>query len=346
MKAIYFERHGGPEVLVLGERPAPAIRPGAVRIDVHATSLNHIDVFLRRGMPGLKIELPHVPGCDAAGVVSEVGAGVTGVAVGDRVLMDPSIACGQCEFCLRGDATQCVDYQLIGEMTNGTCCEQIVVPAANAIRIPDAMSFEEAASLPLVFVTAWRMLITRGRLRAGEDILILGAAAGVGIACIQIAKVAGARVFAAASTAEKLAVCRELGADILIDTGREDFVRRVRAETGKRGVDVVVDYVGRDTWVNSLRCLSRGGRLVTCGATTGHDPEEDLRHIFYRQLEIIGSTMGSRNELMAALKLIFAGRMRPVVGAVYDMKDIAAAHAAMEERRAIGKIVIRIKEEK
>lgn len=346
MKAIYFERHGGPEVLQYGDRPAPDIRPGSVRIDVHAAALNHIDIFLRRGMPGLKIDLPHIPGCDAAGIVSEVGEGVTGVAVGERVLMDPSIACGQCEFCLRGDASQCVTYQLVGEMTSGTCCEEIVVPAANAIRFPDSMSFEEAASLPLVFVTAWRMLITRGRLRAGETILIRGAAAGVGIACIQIAKVAGARVLAAASTPEKLDVCRSLGADVLIDSSGEDVVRRVRAETGKRGVDVVVDYVGKDTWVDSLRCLSRGGRLVTCGATTGYNPEEDLRHIFYRQLEVIGSTMGSRNELMAALNLVFAGRMRPVVGAVYAIKDIAAAHAAMEDRRAIGKIAIRIKEQR
>ncbi|HEU4364278.1 MAG TPA: zinc-binding dehydrogenase [Candidatus Krumholzibacteria bacterium] len=344
MKAVYFERHGGAEVLQCGERPAPPIRPGTVRIAVHAASLNHVDLFIRRGFPGLKIELPHIPGCDAAGVVSEIAPGVGSVRVGDRVLMDPSIACGQCEFCLRGDASLCVSYQLIGEMTSGTMCEEIVVPAANAIPIPDTMTFVEAASLPLVFVTAWRMLVTRGRLRAGEDVLILGAAAGVGIACIQIAKVAGARVFAAASSAEKLDVCRSLGADVLIDTSREDFARRIREETGRRGVDVVVDYVGRDTWVNSLKSLARGGRLVTCGATTGYNPEEDLRHVFYRQLEIIGSTMGSRNELMAALKLVFAGRMKPVVGAVHDMKDIAAAHAAMEERRAIGKIAIRIKD--
>ncbi|HEX5133456.1 MAG TPA: zinc-binding dehydrogenase [Candidatus Krumholzibacteria bacterium] len=345
MRAIYYERHGGTEVLQLGERPAPGMGAGQVRIDVHAASLNHIDVFLRRGMPGLKIALPHTPGCDAAGVVSEVGAGVTGLTVGDRVLLDPSIVCGRCEFCRRGDASLCVNYCLIGEHTGGTLCEQIVVPADNAVAIPDTMSFEDAASLPLVFVTAWRMLITRGRLRAGEDILVLGASAGVGIACIQIAKVAGARVFAAASTPEKLAVCRDLGADVLIDTSREDFARRIRSETGKRGVDVVVDYVGRDTWVNSLKSLARGGRLVTCGATTGYNPEEDLRHVFYRQLEIIGSTTGSHNELMAALKLVFEGRMKPVVGAVYGIEDTVAAVQQMEERRAIGKIVIRIKEQ-
>jgi NADPH:quinone reductase-like Zn-dependent oxidoreductase len=342
MKAIYFEQHGGPEVLTLGERPAPATGPGTVRIDVRAASLNHIDLFLRRGLPGVRIPLPHIPGCDAAGVVSEVGPGVTGLAPGDRVLMNPSISCGRCEFCQRGDVTMCTSYRLVGEHTSGTCCEQIVLPAENAVRFPDSMSFEDAASLPLVFVTAWRMLITRGRLRAGEDVLIHGASAGVGIACIQIARVAGARVFAAASTDEKVELCRSLGADVLIHTGKEDVARRVRELTARRGVDVVVDYVGKTTWHQSLQCLSRGGRLVTCGATTGYNPEEDLRHIFYRQLEIIGSTMGSLNELLAPLKLIFEGRMRPVVSTVYPLAATAEAHRAMEARKSLGKIVIRV----
>ena len=342
MKAIYFERHGGPEVLTLGDRPEPPTPPGTVKIEVRAVSLNHIDLFLRRGLPGITIPLPHIPGCDAAGVVCEVGEGVTGVAVGERVLMNPSISCGRCEFCQRGDTTMCLSYRLIGEHTDGTCCERFVMPADNAIAFPDTMSFEDAASLPLVFVTAWRMLVTRGRLRAGEDVLVMGASAGVGIACIQIAKVAGARVFAAASSAEKLALCGSLGADVLINYEKEDVVRRVRQETGRRGADVVVDYVGKATWAKSLACLSRGGRLVTCGATTGYNPEEDLRHVFYRQLEIIGSTMGSKNELMAPLKLVFAGRMRPVVGGVYEMDEAAEAHRAMEERRALGKIVIRV----
>jgi NADPH:quinone reductase-like Zn-dependent oxidoreductase len=342
MRAVYYEKHGGPEVLTLGDRPEPATRPGTVKIDVRAASLNHIDLFLRRGLPGITVPLPHTPGCDAAGVVREVGEGVSGVAVGDRVLMNPSISCGRCEFCLRGEVTLCVNYQLIGEHTEGTFCERFVMPADNAVAIPDAMSFEEAASLPLVFVTAWRMLVTRARLRAGEDVLVQGAAAGVGIACIQIAKVAGARVFAAAGSEEKLELCRSLGADVLIHSEKEDVAKRIRQETSRRGVDVVVDYVGKATWQKSLQSLCRGGRLVTCGATTGYNPEEDLRYIFYRQLEVIGSTMGSRNELMAPLKLVFAGRMRPVIGAVFDLKDTAAAHRAMEERRALGKIVVRV----
>ena len=259
MKAIYYEKHGGPEVLTVRRAPAPAMQSGAVRIDVHAARSITSTYFSGVACRASRWTCPHIPGCDAAGIVSEVGPGVAGVRVGDRVLMDPSISCGQCEFCLRGDTSMCVRYCLIGEMTSGTTCEEIVVPAVNAIPIPDSMSFEEAASIPLVFVTAWRMLITRGRLRAGEDVLVLGASAGVGIACIQIAKVAGARVFAAASSPEKLELCRQLGADVLIDTSREDFARRVREVTAKRGVDVVVDYVGRDTWVNSLKCLVARG---------------------------------------------------------------------------------------
>lgn len=342
MKAVYYTEHGGPEVLQYGELDDPVAGRGQVVVDVRAASLNHIDLFMRRGMPGIEIPFPHVPGCDAAGVVSEVGEGVSGVSGGERVLVNPSITCGKCEFCQRGDATMCRTYGLIGETVSGTCCERIAVPAENAIAIPDNMSFEDAASLAMVFVTAWRMLITRARLRAGEDILILGASAGVGIAAIQIARVAGARVFATASSEEKRALCRELGADVVIDYTREDFARRIRKETGKRGVDVVVDYVGKDTWAASLKALSRGGRLVTCGATTGYEAATDLRHVFFRQLEIIGSTMGSRRELMAALRLVFAGKMRPVVTAVYDLKDTAAAHAAMEARETIGKTVIRV----
>jgi NADPH2:quinone reductase len=342
MKAIYYSEHGGLDVLQYGDIDEPTAGRGEVVIDVKAVSLNHIDLFLRRGLPGLRIPLPHVPGCDAAGIVSAVGDGVTTVSVGDRVLMNPSISCGRCEFCDRGDASLCSTYTLIGETTQGTCCEKIAVPVQNAIPIADALSFEDAASIPLVFLTAWRLLITRGRVGPGEDVLILGASAGVGIAAIQIAKIAGARVLAAASTDEKLELCRELGADVVINYAEEDFVKRVRQETNKRGADVVVDYIGRETWVKSLKCLVGGGRLLTCGATTGYDPQTDLRHIFYRQLEVIGSTMGGLTDLMNPLKLIESGRMRTVVGATFDLKDTAEAHRMMEERRALGKIVMRV----
>jgi NADPH2:quinone reductase len=329
-------------VLTYGDVDEPTAGRGDVIVEVKAASLNHIDLFLRRGLPGLKIPLPHVPGCDAAGVVAEVGDGVTSVSVGDRVLINPSISCGHCEFCDRGDASLCTTYTLIGETTTGTCRERISIPARNAIPIADSLSFEEAASIPLVFLTAWRLLISRGRVGPGEDVLILGASAGVGIAAIQIAKTVGARVFAAASTDEKLELCGELGADVLINYAEEDFVRRVRKETNKRGVDVVVDYIGRETWVKSLKSLVGGGRLLTCGATTGYDPQTDLRHIFYRQLEVIGSTMGGLNDLMKPLKQIESGRMRTVIGATFGLKDTAQAHRMMEERRSIGKIVITV----
>jgi NADPH:quinone reductase-like Zn-dependent oxidoreductase len=253
MKAVYIQEHGGPEVLRLGEVDDPVAAPGEVIVDVKATSLNHLDIFVRRGMPGIKIPLPHVLGSDASGTVAGAGEGVTDVAVGDRVLVDPTLSCGTCQVCTRGDATLCRDFGVVGEHRWGAYAERLVVPEKNVIKIPDHVSFDAAAAVPLVFVTAWRMLVTRGRIKPGEDVLILGAAAGVGTACIQIAKLAGARVFAAAGTAEKLALCRDLGADILINYGEEDFSKRVREETGKRGVDVCVDYIGSETWVKSAR---------------------------------------------------------------------------------------------
>ena len=340
MKGIFFEKHGGPEVLQYGDLPEPEVHGGQALVDIKAASLNHLDMFVRRGMPGIGIEFPHIPGCDAAGVVVEVGPGVRGLEIGDRVLLDPNVSCGRCEICARGDSSLCLQYKVIGEHTNGTCRERAVFPAGNWIKIPDDLSFVEAASLPMVFVTAWRMLITRGRLRAGEDVLILGAAAGVGIACIQIAKRAGARVIAAAGSAEKLDVCRDLGADVVIDYTQDDWVKRVKSETGKKGVEVVVDYVGEATWPKSIQALARGGRIVTCGATTGYNALTDLRHVFYKQLEIIGSTMGGRHELMAPLRMIFRKEMKPVIGKTFDLKDTADAHRLMEARAAIGKIVI------
>ncbi|MFQ5512682.1 MAG: zinc-binding dehydrogenase [Candidatus Krumholzibacteriia bacterium] len=342
MKAVYFEAHGGPEVLEVGQLDDPVAGPGEVVIDVHATSLNHLDIFVRKGLPGMKLPLPHVPGCDAAGRVAAVGDGVTTVASGDRVLVNPSITCGKCEVCVRGDASMCRGLRIIGEHIWGGCAEKLVVPEENAIKIPDHFSYEEAAAVPMVFVTAWRMLITRGRLRPAEDVLVLGAAAGVGSACIQIAKRAGARVLAAAGTDEKLELCRELGADVLINYRRDDFVKRVREETGKRGVDVCVDYVGKSTWVDSLKSLARGGRLLTCGATTGYDPQTDIRYIFYNQLEVIGSTTGTRNELLAPLQLLFRGEMKPTIGKVLGLAETADAHRLMEKREVPGKLVIRV----
>jgi NADPH:quinone reductase-like Zn-dependent oxidoreductase len=340
VKAVFFRKHGGPEVLEYGDFEDPVLEPGHAMIEVKAASLNHLDIFVRRGIPG--VTLPHIPGSDASGVVAAVGEGVTGVSVGERVVVNPTLSCGTCEQCLRDEPSLCRSFKILGEQVRGACCERIAVPARNAIPIPDNLSFADAAAVPLVFVTAWRMLVTRGRLRQGETLLVLGAAAGVGTACIQIAKVVGARVIACASGKEKLDLCAGLGADVLIDYSTEDFVKRAREETLKRGVDVCVDYIGKDTWPKSIRALANGGRLLTCGAVSGHDAATDLRHVFFRQLEVIGSTMGSKRELDAALRLIVEGRMRPVVGKVVDLRDTAEAHRMMEARTVLGKIVIRV----
>ncbi len=340
MRAVRIHEHGGPEVLRVDDIPEPTAGPGEVVLKVHATSLNHLDLFVRRGMPGVKIALPRILGCDASGTIAALGPGVAGVAVGDRVLVNPGISCGHCEFCAGGEGSQCLTYTLIGEHGDGAYTERIALPARNCYPIPESLSYAEGAALPLVSLTAWRMLVTRAQVKAGEDVLILGAGAGVGTAAIQIAKACGARVIATAGTDEKLERARALGADLVVNHARESFDARVREITRKRGVDVVVDYIGRDTWARSLRSLRRGGRLVTCGATTGFDPQEDLRHIFYRQITILGSTMGSGREFRDMLRCVQNGALRPVVDRVLPLERAADAHRALEGREAFGKIVL------
>lgn len=323
---------------------SPRAGVGELLIDVKAAAVNHLDLFVRRGLPGIKLPLPMICGSDAAGVVSEWGDDVVGPPLGSRVLLYPGRYCGQCARCESGDASMCAQYRILGEHMDGTYTEQIAVPAHMAIPFPDRWTFAQAASVPLVFVTAWRMLMRRGRLRAGETVLVLGAGSGVGSACIQIARAAGAHVWAAASNDEKLAKAKELGAEVLINYVKEPFDKQVRALTQKRGVDVVVDYVGKDTWQQSLRALRNGGRLLTCGATTGFDPQDDLRHIFFRQLEIIGSTMGSRTELLEVLDLLFSGQIHPVVDRVLPFEHAAEAHRLIEERKVFGKVVLSVGE--
>lgn len=340
MKAVVFHEHGGPEVLKYED--VPDLRPGPdeVLIEVKATSVNHLDIFIRRGLPGVRIPLPHIAGSDVAGIVRELGSGVKDIGVGRRVVVNPGVSCGHCEFCASGFGSQCLTYRLLGENTDGADREFIAVPARNVLPIPDSLDFEAAASAPLVFLTAWSMLISKGKLRPGEDILILGAGAGVGIACIQISKLVGARVFAAAGSDEKLSKARELGADVLINYREQEFDKKVRELTDKRGVDVVVDYVGADTWVKSLRSARRGGRVLTCGATTGYAPQTDLRQIFFRQVQVIGSTMGSPKEFADVMRCIFRGQLKPVVDRVLPLKDAAEAHRLLEARAVFGKVVL------
>lgn len=340
MKAIRFHRHGGPEVLQLDDLAEPRCAPGEVLLEVKAAGINHLDIWLRKGLPGLSISLPHIPGSDASGILRETGKDVTTVMAGTRVLLNPGISCGECEFCSQGEESLCVTYSIYGETRDGTYTQYLCVPAESVIPIPDGIGFEEAAAVPLVFLTAWRMMITRGRIKSGEDVLIHAIGSGVSTACLQIAKLIGARAIVTAGTQEKIERAKALGADISINYREEDFVKRIREITHKRGVDLVIDHVGKETWTKSLRCLRRGGRLVTCGSTTGYDPPEDIRHIFFRQLEILGSTMGSRKELMEVLRHIFAGRLKGVVDRVLPLHEAAEAHRLIEGRMIFGKIIL------
>src|SRR5215468_2285146 len=342
MKAVVFHQHGGPEVLRYTDVEKPSPGPSDVLIEVKATSINHIDIFLRRGMPGVKVPMPKIVGSDAAGIIREVGRDVAGLQPGQRVTINPGIACGHCEFCSAGFGSQCVSWTMVGESRDGAYAEFVVVPAHIVLPIPDSISFEEVAAAPLVFLTAWSMMVGKGNIRPGEDVLILGAGAGVGTAAIQIAKMVGCRVFVTASTDEKLQRAKDLGADVFINYATDEFDKKIRDLTNKRGVDVVVDYVGADTWVRSLRSARRGGRVLTCGATTGFAPQTDLRQIFFRQVQVLGSTMGSHREFLEVMKCIFRGQLKPVVDRVLPLLDAAKGHQLIEERAIFGKVVLRL----
>ena len=340
MKAVQFHNHGGPEVLRLEKAADPEISEKEVLIEIRAASVNHLDIFVRRGLPGIKLPLPHIPGGDASGVVREIGNDVRGIEVGQRVTINPGVSCGRCEFCAAGYGSQCLTYHMVGETIQGSYAELLKIPYHNVLSIPDDLTFETAAAAPLVFTTAWSMMITKGNLRPGEDVLILGAGAGVGTAAIQIAKMIGCRVFAAAGSAEKLERARKLGADFLINYEEEEFDRSIRKLTDKRGVDVVIDYIGAATWVRSLKAARRGGRILTCGATTGPTPKTDLRHIFFRQLQIIGSTMGSPQDFANVMKCVLRGQLKPVIDRVLPLSEARKAHELLEGRKIFGKLIL------
>lgn len=339
MRAVRFHRQGPPDVLQLDDIDPPAPPgPGEVLLDVRAASVNHLDIWVRRSLPN--IPLPRIPGADAAGVVLECGPGVSEELLGQRVLIDPGYTTADTIEVLRGEPSLSPSYGILGESCDGTYRDRLVVPARNCLPIPTSWSFAQAASFPLTALTAWRMCVVRGGLKPGEDVLILGAAAGVGVMCIQIAKLCGCRVIAAASTQEKLDLCASLGADELIPYADVNWVKETRRLTGKRGADVTIDYIGKSTWQGSLRATRAGGRVLTCGATTGHDPVDDLRHVFFRQLSIIGSTMGSTADLAAALKVAGEGRLSPVLSEVLPLAEAARAHQLIEDRKVLGKVVL------
>jgi len=340
MKAIVFRRHGGPEVLEYTDAPEPQINANEVLVRVRAVALNHLDLWVRTGLPGINIPLPHIPGSDVAGEIAKVGELVGNVKARDSVLLAPGVSCGQCTACLGGADNQCRRYTNLGYMIDGGCAEYVKAPAVNAIPIPGGLSFEEAAAVPLVFLTAWHMLVGRAAVQAGEDVLVLGAGSGVGSAAIQIAKLLGARVITTTSSEAKKQKARELGADEVIDYNRDDVQTEVRRLTGKRGVDVVVEHVGVATWESSVLCLATSGRLVTCGATTGYDAKVDIRYLFSRHLSLLGSYMGSKAELHTVLKFIGQRRLRAVIDRVMPLADCRRAHEILERREHFGKIVL------
>jgi len=342
MKAVVYSEHGGPEVLRYTDAPEPSIDAYEVLIRVRACALNHLDLWLRRGIPGVPIPLPHIPGSDIAGEVAKVGEKVKGIKVGERVLLQPGISCGHCEQCLAGDDNMCREYMMFGQMVDGGCAEYVKSSVANLVPIPEGLSFEEAAAFPLVSLTAWHMLITRAQLKPAETVLILGAGSGVGSAAIQIAKAAGARVIATAGTKEKVLKGKELGADSMIWHSENDIAKETKRMTNGRGADVVFEHVGQATWEQSVRSMAVGGRLVTCGATTGYDARIDLRFLFTRQLSILGSFMGSKAELFSALELVRRGLLRPIVDVVMPLEACAEAHQRLELREQFGKIVLRV----
>ncbi len=338
MKAIFFTRHGGNEVLEYGERPEPVPGPGEVRVAIRAAALNHLDIFVRSGIPG--VPLPQIPGGDGAGVVDAVGEGVAGLRPGDRVLLQPGLYCGACEFCWAGEQSICVSYGILGEHAPGTFAERVVVPARNVFPVPAGLTFAKAAAFPLSYQTAWRMLIGRAAVRPGESVLIHGVGGGVAGAALEIAILAGASVIATTSDEAKATRAREAGAELVVDYRKEDVAQAVRRHTGKRGVDIVVDMVGEATWMTSLKAAAKGGRIVTCGATSGPNPTEEIRLIFWKQLSILGSTMSNDREFRALYAAVAAGKLAPRIDRVFPMSRAAAAYSLMESGQQHGKIVL------
>jgi NADPH:quinone reductase-like Zn-dependent oxidoreductase len=340
MKAVRIHAFGGPEVLQHEDISEPRPRKDQVLVRVRSCALNHLDLWIRKGIG--KVTLPHILGSDMAGEVVETGEYVTGFHTGQRVLLAPMLFCNRCSYCTSGRQNQCIEFTVLGNRVDGGNCELIAVPAVNVIPIPDHLDFNQAASVPLVFTTAWHMLVGRGGIRQGQTVLILGAGSGVGIAAIQVAKLFHGRVIATAGNENKLEKAKHLGADHLIVHCKQKISDEVRKITNKEGVDIVIEHVGVATWSESVKSLKPGGTLVTCGATTGYDAALDLRFLFSRQLSILGSFMGTMGEMNEVLGHIFAGRLKPVIDRTFSLHDIRAAHEYMEGSQMFGKIVLEV----
>ncbi len=342
MHAAVIHRHGTLDELHFQEIDRPQVDPGHVLVRARAVALNRLDLFVLEGIPGVNLEMPHVMGSDGAGIVEEVGQGVSRLEPGDQVMLNPGLSCGQCEFCVQGEHSLCIGFGLMGEHTGGTFAQYFQAPEANFEKIPSGVSFEEAAAFSLVTQTAWRMLKTRARLRAGEDVFIHGIGGGVASAALQIAVLSGARTFVSSSSETKLEQASKLGADHCFNYTTADVAKEVYKLTGKRGVDIVVEGPGATTWLQSLKMVRKGGRIVTCGATTGPNPQTELRLIFWKQIEILGSSMSSRQEYREIVELLSRGKLRPVIDRVFPLSQARDAMKHLENQSQFGKIVLRV----
>lgn len=340
MRAVFFREHGGLEKLEHGYLPKPIPGPGEVLLRVRACALNHLDIWTRQGMPGVKIHLPHILGCDIAGEVEKLGQGVRGISLGKKAVVAPGLSCGRCATCRSGWDSLCNEYKIVGFQVNGGYAEFVKVPARNVLPVNRVWSFEEWASVPLVFLTAWHMLVTRAGLKKGESVLIHAAGSGVGSAATQIAKYLGAKVVATVGSDEKVKPAKALGADEVISYEKKDFELEVKRLNHNRGVDVVFEHIGPATFQKSLASLAPKGRLVTCGVTSGPTVNLDLRFLFIRQLSVMGSYMGGRKELETVLRLIRKKKLKPVLDKVFPLREAREAQARMLERKNFGKIVL------
>ena len=340
MKAVLFKEHGGPEKLLHEDVPTPAIGPEEVLVRVRACALNHLDIWIRQGNPAYQIPLPHISGSDIAGVVEEIGGRVETVHAGQRVFVSPGLSCWKCENCMAGHDNFCHAFGIIGAKTDGGYAEYVKVPYQNILQIPDNLSFEQAAAFPLVSVTASHMLFARAGLEYGETVLVMGAGSGVGSMAVQLAKLAGARVITTVGADDKIPKAVVLGADAVLNHAKENVAERVKLLTEGKGVDVVIEHIGPETWDTCLRSLSKGGRLITCGATTGAEVKLDLRYVYSRQFTIKGSYMGTRAELVKAAELMGQKRLVSVIDRTFCLQDARAAQELMLSRKFFGKIVL------
>ena len=340
MQAVVIREHGDLDRLLFEDLPVPEPGPREVLIRVEACALNHLDTWVRRGVPGHKFPLPLIPGCDLAGTVEALGEGATGIRLGDAVVAAPGFGCGVCASCASGADNLCRHYGIFGETTDGGCAEFVKIPDRNCLPKPENLTFEQAAALPLVFLTAWHMLVERAQIRPGMDVLIQAVGSGVGSAALQLAKLHGARVIATAGSDHKLEQARALGADLTVNYNRDDFSQAVKEFTGRRGVDIAIDHVGEPTISRSIAALAKGGTLVTCGATAGFKLETDLRLVFFKSLSILGSTMGSLGEVHLVMELARQGRLKPVIHSVLPLAEIREAHRSLGEREVFGKVVV------